>query len=121
MQYNGRAVLRYDKRLYFDRMLRKTQTAATFNNTWQAYQIVQNMSGYKPRLLKGVYLKDGTVASGEVQRHERWQEYFAELFGAEIVNDLDALMKPVVAKISDHGLRPTINDILRIFAKMGDK
>eukprot|EP00972_Heterocapsa_arctica_P041900 6179907-Heterocapsa_arctica.AAC.1 len=63
------------------------------------YSIVKRLSGFTIRVPKAIKQKDGSLASSEQARQERWQEHFNEVCCGKISDARASLSTSPVAPV----------------------
>ena len=77
-----------DKQNHYHDLAFKAQTCAENNDFAGTFKIIRSMSGFSPRPIKAVGLKDGSFTKSEEERQQRWQEYFADLLSGSLTDSM---------------------------------
>lgn len=103
LQKASRWILRHDWNAHLDDLACQAERAALCNNTSLSYSIVKKLSGTVPSALNVVKDKRGNSIGDAAGIKQRWQEHFAEVFGAEVVGK-DAMPTPSFGNRINHSV-----------------
>ena len=66
-------------------MAYQADIAASNGDAAILFKIVHSLKGYQAKLLRNVRLACGQMSSSELERQHRWQEYFCQHLGGQIL------------------------------------
>ena len=85
-----RLLLAWDRHEWIQQRAGEAQQAKEANDTRSCFAIARSLGAGKPKPLQVIGMKDGRRSGSELERKERWQEHFAEVFHGSIAR-LDTL------------------------------
>ena len=96
------SMLKEDKINFLHQQASKAAQAYENGDFKKSFDIVESLKGNAKRPIRQVKLKNGSLSTSEVERQQRWEEYFTELFGGDLHTDTSSLSKQSVAPLREH-------------------
>jgi DNA-directed RNA polymerase subunit RPC12/RpoP len=110
LQQLTRPMVQLDRQCFLEQRAVDAQRAAHNGDSQETFAIVRSLSGGQRSVAnQPVMRKDGTLTSSDMERQERWQEHFAEVFGGTVLpmSSLQSANSDHVSSVSALKVSPT--------------
>jgi hypothetical protein len=120
LQFKKASVV-FDRHASLSGIALAAQSAADRGNVTSTYKLIRSLGGVKPMAFKGVRGTDGLVITDAEVAKRRWQEHFASLFVADVLDEVAHLCRPTGVDAPSHAFKPTVDMVIKAICSLSSR